>query len=32
MPQELPIPDVSRFDAVDQTEEPAAMIAFLEAG
>ena len=25
------IPDVSRFDAVDQTGDPAAMVAFLEA-
>lgn len=30
-PQELRTPDVSRFDAADETDDPAAVIAFLEA-
>jgi ubiquinone/menaquinone biosynthesis C-methylase UbiE len=31
MTQELHVPDVSRFNAVDQTADPAVMVAFLEA-
>jgi len=31
VPPELRIPDVRRFDAVDQSGDPAAMVAFLEA-
>lgn len=31
MTQELRIPDVSRFNDVDETADPAAMVAFLEA-
>lgn len=31
MQREISIPDVSRFDAVDQTEDPAAIVEFLDA-